>query len=248
MMKKGGMIILVVIAVVGLAVLLSIRRPIILGTWTKQTLYLWWLNCWYQQSKDAEPTAMLIDDDCGVGIYKIKEICDELSVKATFAVIPSRIDNMAQDSLRRWLQEGYGIALHGYNHEIWKGWTVKEVVDDLEKSIALLTEKGIHKEVKYVVPPHGCNTSAIRNAIRQSGYKMVTGANIVNPDTTKFLYGRVFITKDADLVVMKALLEEAKKKGQFVIFGTHSSMLGEFSENKTKEVIRMTKELGFRFI
>lgn len=216
---------------------------------TKQTIYLWFLDSWLgQTTNNPKARIMLVDDDSEEGIFKIKQICDELRIKAAFAVIPSRINNALGDSLRQWQNEGFGICLHGYNHDRWKSWTYDAIVEDIHKSIATLKKLGFRTEdVKYVVPPHSCNTRDIRKAIEDQGYQMICGASIINPDTELFQLGRIFISKSTDLKKMKVTLEKAKEREMFAILGTHSSNSDEFSEEKTKAVLVMAKNLGFEF-
>ena len=92
------------------------RWPIVTGKLNGQTIYLAFLNSFHVKDSHAYPRFMLIDDDSGDGIYKIREICERVGVKATFAVVPAFLDSARCDSLRKWQQEGYGIALHGYDH------------------------------------------------------------------------------------------------------------------------------------
>ena len=187
------------------------------------------------------------DDDCGDGIYQLKRICEETGFKATFAVIPARLSNKEVDSLRKWKKEGYGICLHGYNHDDWKGWTSQDVIEDINMCEALLLKKGINlKELsRYVVTPYSRNTAAIRKAIQAKQYKMITGASLANPDTTRFQFGRVFITKATDLKEIKTWLKKAKLKSAFIILGTHSSNKEEFAPDKIKATLTMAKEIGF---
>ena len=76
---------------------------------------------------------------------------------------------------------------------------------------------------------------------------MVTGASLVNPDRHVFLLGRIGITPDTDTAEMRVLLQKVHQNNCFVILGTHSSMKGAFSEEKTKKVLEMAKEIGFDF-
>ena len=249
MKQRKGLIALIGI-IIGVS-LIYYRKPIITGELTKQTLFLWLLNVCHVQAKDAQPLAMIIDDDSEKGIYTIRQICEELGIKATFAVIPSRFTKEICDSLKHWQQEGYGIALHGYNHERWKEWSEDKIINDITRSEELLEMRGFRKDFKYVVPPHACNTSAIRRAIKLKGYKMICGANIINPDESLFQYGRMSFNKDMSSLEMQRirdLLTKAFKEKAFVIFGTHSSMEGSFSEEKTKAVLQMAKNIGFKFI
>ena len=218
-----------------------VRRPIITGSLTKQTIYLWFLNSFHIKDRHREPTFMLIDDDSGMGIFKIHEICERVGVKATFAVVPSVLDSVRIDALRVWHNDGYGIALHGYNHGRWKEWTEEEIVADIQKSITYLREHGIASgdDIRIVVTPGSNNTRAIRKAISSQNMKMVMGANMVNPDNTTFQWGRLFITKDTDLEQVRKVLEQVKSERGFIIFGTHSSNADEFSAEKTEAILRM---------
>ena len=234
--------------IIAVALLIYPRTPITFGKWTKQTAYLWLLDCWYGQAPNSATSILLVDDDCGDGIYQLKGICDETGFKATFAVIPARLSSREVDSLRKWQKEGFGICLHGYNHDDWKGWTSQDVIEDINKSELLLLKRGFDlKEIsRYVVAPHGRNTSAIRNAIQAKQYKMITGASLANPDSTRFQLGRVFITKDTDLKEVEHLLKKVKEKKAFIILGTHSSNIEEFEPEKIKSILVMAKEMGFK--
>ena len=117
------MVILFLCLLALLLVFVYVRRPIVTGSLTKQTVYLWFLNSFHVKDSHRGPMFMLIDDDTGIGIFKIHEICERVGVKATFAVVPSVLDSMRIKALRAWHHEGYGIALHGYNHGRWKEWT-----------------------------------------------------------------------------------------------------------------------------
>ena len=216
--------------------------------WAKQTLYVKIINCFHKQSKDARARILLIDDDCGEGIYTIKEICDKLGMKASFAVIPEKMSTKKCDSLKQWQQQGYGIAIHGYNHKDWREWDYKEVMNDIIKCERWLSDKGFKsKEIKIVVPPHGGNSRAIRRAINDKGYQMISGARIMNPDTEVFQFGRIMVTKNTDMKEMKLMMQEAKEKKLFVIIGTHSSMSDEFSKEKTKAILQMAINMGFEY-
>lgn len=190
---------------------------------------------------------MLIDDDGGNGVFTIKQICDRLHIKATFAVIPKLLDKNVIDSLRIWQNQGFHIALHGYNHNDWRNWKYEEIIDDINKSEKWLTINGLSNKSRYIVTPYGSNTYAIRKAIKDKGYLMISGANILNPDTTLFQYGRVFITKETNVNEIEDILIKAKRNNLFVIFGTHSSNNNEFSEDKTREVLQKSIALNFNY-
>jgi hypothetical protein len=83
--------------------------------------------------------------------------------------------------------------------------------------------------------------------IAQEGCQMISGANLVNPDRHVFQFGRISIEPSTDLEAMHRLLQKAFARKAFVIFGTHSSIPEAFSVEKTKEVVRMAKDIGFCF-
>ena len=76
---------------------------------------------------------------------------------------------------------------------------------------------------------------------------MISGASLVNPDRHVFQYGRIGIGPETDIDAMRELLQKAYDRKAFVIFGTHSSIPESFSEEMTKEVLQIAKEIGFCF-
>lgn len=237
---------LIIVGLLAVVMFFYWRWPIVTGKLNGQTIYLAFLNSFHAKDSYASPRFMLIDDDSGEGIYKIREICERVGLKATFAVVPAFLDSARCDSLRRWQLEGYGIALHSYDHGRWKDWSEEEVKADIDKSIDFLKEKGFDvSKINIVVSPSFYNTSAIRSAISSKGMKMVMGANIVNPDTTVFQWGRLFVKKDTDVGIVHKKLEIAKASKGFIVFGTHSSIDEEFSIEKTESILQITRDLGF---
>lgn len=237
---------LIIVGLLAVIMFFYWRWPIVTGKLNGQTIYLAFLNSFHVKDSHAYPRFMLIDDDSGDGIYKIRDICERVGVKATFAVVPAFLDSARCDSLRKWQQEGYGIALHGYDHGRWKDWSEEEVKADIDKSIDFLKRRGFDMEKIYiVVSPSFYNTCAIRSAISSKGMKMVMGASVVNPDTTTFQWGRLFITKKTDLAVICDVLMKAKEENGFVILGTHSSIDSEFSAAKIEAILKMVVDDGY---
>jgi len=247
MFMKKKMIIVILGGFMIIALFLYCRRPIFTGELNKQTVYWFFLNCFHIQDRHAEAQFMLIDDDSGYGIFKIREICERVGVKATFAVVPAFLDSIRCDSLRKWQQEGYGIALHGYNHGRWKDWTKEEICIDIDKSMDYLQSKGFDiSRINIVVSPSFYNTRAIRSAISSKGMKMVMGANVVNPDTTIFQWGRMFVKNNTDIDDACKILQNTKENNSFVILGTHSSIKDEFSAKKLEICLRMVITLRYK--
>ncbi len=223
--------------------------PLVENEWNKQTIYVGIIDIWYGNSNDYQAHAMWIDDDCGEGISIVNRISTELGIKPIYAIIPEKTPKHLIDSLIYWQKNGAGIVLHGLRHERWKEWGEQLIANDIEQSYKRLHELGFDtaKILKIIVPPHACNTQAIRKVISKKGHQMVTGASLVNPDRSVFQLGRISITPDTDTIKMRVLLQKAYQRNNFIIFGTHSSLPGAFSEEKTKKVLQMAKEIGFDF-
>lgn len=245
-MKRGIYILMVI-----LVILLFIwwRAPLIGNEWSKQTFYVGLLDAWYGASTDDKAYAIWIDDDSTEGVFDVKAIANQVGIKPTFAVIADRMTEKVADSLVSWQKQGAGIVLHGLRHERWKEWDEEQIANDINQSLKRLHQRGFDttRIWKMIIPPHGCNTRAIRKVIAQQGYQMISGATLVNPDRHVFQLGRIGIETGTDLVAMRKLLQEAYKRKAFVILGTHSSIPEIFSAEKTREVLIMAKEMGFCF-
>ena len=221
----------------------------LLGAWNKQILYVGLLDCWYGSSTDNHAHALWIDDDSTEGVFDVKKIADEVGITPCFAVIADKMTPAVADSLARWQRQGVGIVLHGLRHEQWRDWTEEQITDDIRNSYLRLHEQGFDTThiLKIILPPHGGNNRTIRKVIQQQGCQMICGASLVNPDRHVFQLGRIAITPQTVTTAMRQLLEKAYERKAFIIFGTHSSFPNSFSVEKTRQVLRMAKEMGFDF-
>ena len=225
------------------------RIPIKGNGWSKQTIYVGLLDIWYGTSTDDKAHALWIDDDSTEGVFIVKKIADKVGIQPAFAVIADKMKPEVADTLVSWQQQGAGIVLHGLRHERWKEWDKSQIENDIRQSYQRLYEQGFDttRILKLIIPPHGCNTGTIRKVIRQKGCQMVSGASLVNPDRHVFLLGRIAITPQTNIEEMQQLLKKAYKQKAFVIFSTHSSIPSWFSEEKTHEVLKIAKDIGFIF-
>ena len=245
-MKRMVLLLIVLIAMV---LLVWWRLPLFGNEWSKQTIYVGLLDAWHGSSTDDKAYAMWIDDDSTEGVFKVKAIADEVGIKPVFAVIADRMEPIVADSLVSWQHQGAGIVLHGLRHERWKEWNEQQIEDDIQQSYQRLYDQGFDttRIMKMIIPPHGCNTRIIRKVIAQNGCQMISGASLVNPDRHVFQLGRIGIQTDTNIDDMRALLQKAYDRKAFVIFGTHSSIPAIFSIEKTREILKMAKEMGFCF-
>lgn len=225
------------------------RAPILGNEWTKQTVYVGLLDAWYGFSQDDKAYAIWIDDDSTIGVFQVKEIADAVGIHPVFAVIADKMETVVADSLASWQHQGAGIVLHGLRHERWWDWDASQIEADIRQSYQRLHEQGFDTAqiLKIVIPPHGCNNRTIRKVIAQQGCKIISGATLVNPDRNVFQYGRIGIGPETNINAMRELLQIAYNRKAFVIFGTHSSIPEIFSAEKTREVLKMAKEMGFCF-
>jgi len=224
------------------------RAPLI-NEWSKQTIYISLLDIWYGSSTDHKAYALWIDDDSSEGVFSAKIIADETGIQPAFAVIAGKMTPTVADSLVLWQKKGARIIIHGLRHERWKDWDKARIEDDIRQSITRLGKQGFDttRLLKFIIPPHGCNTKAIREVIKQQGFQMISGASLVNPDRHVFQLGRIAITPQTDTLAMRKLLQKAYDRKAFVIFSTHSSIPCAFSSEKTCQILRMAKEIGFNF-
>lgn len=246
-MKK--MVLFLFIIVIVIVFLIWWRMPLIGNEWSKQTVYVGLLDAWYGASTDDKAYAMWIDDDSTEGVFKVKVIADEVGIRPAFAVIADRMEPVVADSLASWQHQGAGIVLHGLRHERWKEWDESQIENDIRQSYQRLYEQGFDTTniMKLVIPPHGCNTRAIRKVIAQHGFQMISGASLVNPDRHVFQLGRIGIELGTDIDAIREMLRKAYDRKAFVIFGTHSSIPDIFSAEKTRKILMMAKEMGFCF-
>ena len=245
-MKRMVFLLIVMIAMV---LLVWWRLPLFGNEWSKQTIYVGLLDAWHGSSTDDKAYALWIDDDSTEGVFKVKAIADEVGIKPAFAVIADRMEPVVADSLVSWQQQGAGIVLHGLRHERWKEWNEQQIEDDIQQSYQRLYDQGFDttRIMKLIIPPHGCNTRIIRKVIAQHGCQMISGASLVNPDRHVFQLGRIGIQTDTNIDDIREILKKAYDRKAFVIFGTHSSIPAIFSIEKTREILKMAKEMGFCF-
>ena len=245
-MKRMALLLIVMIAMV---LLVWWRLPLFGNEWSKQTIYVGLLDAWHGSSTDDKAYAMWIDDDSTEGVFKVKAIADEVGIKPAFAVIADRMEPVVADSLVSWQQQGAGIVLHGLRHERWKEWNEQQIEDDIQQSYQRLYDQGFDttRIMKLIIPPHGCNTRIIRNVVAQHGCQMISGASLVDPDRHVFQLGRIGIQTDTNIDDIREILKKAYDRKAFVLFGTHSSIPAIFSIEKTREILKMAKEMGFCF-
>ena len=233
-----------------LAIYMTIRCAPLFVEMSKQTLYVGLLDTWYGGSHDDKAYALWIDDDSSEGVFAVKKIADKMNIKPCFAVIADKMTPVVADSLASWQRQGSAeIIYHGLRHERWNDWSEEQIEADILQSRQRLHEQVFDTAqiLKIVIPPHGCNTRAIRKAIQKQGCQMISGASLINPDRHVFQLGRIAITPKTDVEDMRQLLQKAYDRRAFVIFGTHSSIPAWFSAEKTKEVLEIAKEIGFDF-
>ena len=239
----------IVLFCIGIGIFVVHRCPLLGEGWSKQTIYVAVIDTWYGPSTDEQAHAMWIDDDSGEGIFNVKCVSDAIGIKPVFAVIPDKMSTIVVDSLRAWQKKGAGIILHGLKHESWKKWNKEQITNDILNSRQKLHQLGFDtcQLLKIIVPPHGCNTRPIREAIKQQKCQMVTGASLINPDRNVFQLGRIFITPNTDPIQTRYLLEKAYDRKAYVIIGTHSSIPENFSKERVLQTLTIAKSLGFIF-
>lgn len=204
------------------------------------------------------PIITWIDDDCNFnGIEKVKNICDKLNIKATFACVTSGISSTNQDienaglnnielknRLLQYQENGFHITTHSNHHaKIWKttdvSYNVGECEKDLIKSLQMLKQNGF-LDSDFLVTPFGTHNSAIRNIAEKWCKCLINAGTGVNHlfGNGQYNINRIFINSANELSYYTKYIDDAYKNGDWIIFGTHSGTESEFSEDLVTQVLQ----------
>lgn len=203
------------------------------------------------------PLITWVDDDCDYdGIATVKNICDNLNIKCTFACVTSGISSSNTDisnsglnnedlknRLLDYQSNGFHITTHSNHHaNIWKSsdelYNPSECEKDLIKSIQMLQENGF-LESDFLITPFGTHTTPIQNIAEKWCKCLISsggGANHLNDDGKYYIH-RIFITKEHDLDYYKNIIDNALTNKDWIIFGTHSGTSSEFDTTLVTNVL-----------
>lgn len=219
----------------------------------------------YAKSVSRQPMFTWIDDD-GVysGIEKIRTVFETNSIPMTFAVIPP-LNDIAHDDVTR-LDYFKSLQLKGYHitshpiHKYWYGdnYDITKVESSLISCLTELQSSGfLHSDMLVYPGSSGSNTQIV-NFIKKwcccgitAGFEKANHLGL----NTKWNIKRCFIEFNAERTVTwyKQLIDDTSKKGDWLIFGTHSNGFNTSTETSDEsannignlnEVIAYAKSKG----
>lgn len=189
----------------------------------------------YAKSVSHQPMFTWIDDD-GVysGIEKIRTVFEKNSIPITFAVIPP-LNDIAHDDVTRLeyfksLQlEGYHITSHPV-HKYWYGdnYDITKVESSLISCLTELQSSGFLHSDMLVYPGSSSSKTQVVEYVKKwcccgiaAGFENANHLGL----NTKWNIKRCFIEFSAEHTVTwyKQLIDDTYKKGDWLIFGTHSN-------------------------
>ena len=208
---------------------------------------------------NTEPKKILtwIDDDTHIaGIGNVKQICDALRIKCTFATITKDWTESLLDKLHQYQKEGFHITSHTENHGRWYKDTdegaifnPQEMEADLIVSLEKLKSEGFI-DCDMLVYPGG---SIGRTDVNTVGIvKKWCRCGVAAGGTTWDKYGkgkykinRTFISKNSfDASYYKNILSSVSDES-WVVFGTHSGSETEFDADMMTEILTYAIETGW---
>ena len=208
----------------------------------------------FLQTSGRTPLVTWIDDDTSItSIPNVKSICDTLKIKATFGCITDRLDSVPglKDLLLSYQDEGHHITTHSAGHGyIWYSSRAEYNVDaceiDLIKSLKILRQYGF-LESDYIVTPAGSYTPELQRMCKKWTKGLIRADGGANHLYNGGRYGikRVFINKSLhDLAYYKTLIDDAFTNGDWIIFGTHSNISGEWDSQLVTDVFSYVASKG----
>lgn len=136
-------------------------------------------------------------------VYKIMDILDEYSAKATFFIGGSWADDNV-DCVREISMRGHGVGSHGYFHKDHSKMTYKQNLDEITPSVDLLN-RILNYNITLFAPPSGAFNDGTLAASASLGLKTIMWSR----DTIDWR------DNDAELIYRRAT--ENLKTGEFVL-------------------------------
>lgn len=204
------------------------------------------------------PIITYIDDDTEISsIPAVKNICDNIGIKCTFACITSKLDtvNGLENLLQSYQREGYHITTHSKTHGvIWNqnnaAFDPDACESELIESVQRLQQGGF-LDPDILVTPYGSYNSALVSKMKKWAVGMVrVGSNSAGVYTNhlcangRYDIFRVKIDKANDLSFYQSIIDNASANGDWLVFYTHSAVAAEFDASLTQSVLQYALNKG----
>ena len=201
------------------------------------------------ESEDR-PIITWIDDDTKGNIVEAKQLADSLDIKCTFGYVVTNLDDEILPLLNEYQNEGFHITTHSYSHSaFWKksSMDIEKIEEDL--SLSLTDEKTadfIDKDC--LVIPYGNNSEELVPVFEKyCRCAVLSGGNCGRNDFSESRYAinRLFIQPEEisgkSLDTYKRIIDTAVENGDWLVFGTHSSISSEWDYDLVYEVMSYAK-------
>lgn len=204
---------------------------------------------------NSKPLITWVDDDTNslTAIRKVKAICDNLGIKATFGCVTYKLDsiNGLKEELLNYQNEGFNIVSHTHTHNRWykdddgnTKFNYEECLNDLMLSLTTLNNYGF-LDYDYVIAP---GSAMSRTDIDTPELVSKWAKAYVNPSANavyndyytpdQYHLNRTFINAQVhDLDYYKNMIDTAIANNYWIIFGTHSYSNTEFNETLVENVL-----------
>lgn len=192
------------------------------------------------KARRKRPIVTIISDDGQPhNLQWFIPLLDEFRVKATFAMIGSRIlaaDNgtgtvsITSDQTRSLYQAGHDIASHTWSHTAnWSTALTLDQIDDEMSRNKVFLEKITNSPVNMFISPFGLRSSAIDNILsRYYDTNFITDVNksVALPVDNYFIYRTSFDADDANPSLLwdstlKPAIDDALANNKWLIFAIH---------------------------
>lgn len=193
------------------------------------------------QNATLKPTISFIDDDTAGKevVQKLKEFCDTINIKISFAGLTSNIGqrNYQDSFIQQMLQyerEGFPTIVHGYTQGIFyrkADRNIKQAEEDLVHGLQDFHKWGFTDYKACWVTPFGEYDEELKSLaykwgfeslIRYTKQEEIENPYKLTPNHRYELYRYTF-ESEKDLPKMKKLVDEAVACNGWVLFGVHSS-------------------------
>ncbi len=212
----------------------------------------------FMKKSAKTPLISWVDDDCNYeGIANVKNICDELNIKCTFACVTSGISSTNEDipnaglnnsDLKNRLLDyqnlGFHITSHSNHHaKIWQStdetYSPTECEKDLITSLNMLRENGF-LDYDFFIAPFGTHNTEIQEIAKRwtkALFSSSGGLNHLNGNG-RYNINRLFIQSSNSLESYKNYINNCFENGDWLVLGTHSGTPSEFDSNLVKQVFQ----------
>lgn len=202
-----------------------------------------------------------VDDDTAskingttYGIESVKDIADTLGIKCTFGCITNAFENEhVKNRLLDYQKHGFHITTHSHTHnpDFWYTDTViPDAEEDLITSLQLLQSNGFLNSDCLIIPGGNGNPDLLKMIAKHCQCSVLADSNKGRNhyyQNGRYKICRVFIRDTFTVDEYKVMIDTAYENGDWIIFGTHSGIDGQWNTDKITEVLQYAIAKGFEF-